>query len=494
VPDLQLFQRIPPSPGSTGIAIITAVCILCLLPTPAAAEYTTLPEGFIDEPVVADLLEPTAFDWLPDRTMLITTQDGVLFHVDGERRTTALDLSRSLCTKLESGLLGIAVDPDFAENRTIYLYFTLHRVNDTCVNRVSAFTMDTAGALGNERVLIDNIPSPTRTHNAGDLQFDGNGLLYVAVGDGGADLRTGKKQDNNGNARRLGLLNGKILRIETDGSIPQGNPFTGPGTTRCSTAGRTAGEIPPRKKRRKRAQGDDVADSASTCQEIYATGLRNPFRIAFDPDDTADAYGHFRFFINDVGGTQPGKNRPGDAYEEINAGAPGADYGWNEREGPCRVNADDCAADRRFVEPVHAYGHANGCNAITGGAFVPDSSNWPDEYDDAYLYSDYACHTIFALPYASPGAAPQVFAQGIGGWTGAIHLAFGPDGALYYSTFGVDFVNGEVRRIGYRDPSVESPPTTACQSRALPTACGSMGGNPVPRAFRSTGPPPTADS
>jgi hypothetical protein len=312
-------------------------------------------------------------------------------------------------------------------------------------------------------------------------------LLYISVGDGGQDLNTGAAQNGNGNARRLDLLNGKILRINKDGSIPATNPFRGAGTVQCSAEGAAPGALPPpqnqdqeqtqnkkkkkkkhkrggkhkkgdkskkkkradrRDEKRKRRQerrednqlppaGTGPSGSSSICQEIYATGLRNPFRIAFDqnaPDSEQ------RLVINDVGGG---------AWEEIDLAAPGADYGWNVREGPCPTgvsNISSCTPSGQFVEPVFAYSHATGCRTITGGAFVPDNEDW-SAYDGLYFYADFICDRIFALGDESPGESPDVFASG----TGATQLAIGPDGDLYYTTFdGIDGISGsagQVRKI-----------------------------------------------
>ncbi len=159
-------------------------------------------------------------------------------------------------------------------------------------------------------MLLDNIPSVSGNHNAGDIHFGKDGYLYVTIGDSGCDY-TGASACgmwNNAATYRNALV-GKVVRITADGEIPIDNPHQGPGTSRCNLTGRT---IP----------GD-------WCQEIFATGLRNPFRFAFDDDAPTT-----RFFINDVGQ---------DHWEEINQGAPGADYGWNQREGHCAVASyTDC--------------------------------------------------------------------------------------------------------------------------------------------------------
>jgi glucose/arabinose dehydrogenase len=427
-----------PVRGKPAALSILVVILGLLLPAEGLAAFTSVPEGFEDQPVASGLPRPTAFDWLPNSAtdrLLVSTQGGALFRVadNGTTTTEILNLKGRVCSGGEMGLLGVAVDPSFSANRFVYLYYTHKKRGGGCdaahrANRVSRFTMDSEGKLRSEHVLIDNIPAPGGNHNGGDLQFDNDGLLYVSVGDGGQDLRTGEKQNGNRNARRLDVLVGKILRIHPNGDIPDGNPFQEPGTARCASTG---GAQKQRHKHRHRRQ-------SPICQEIFATGLRNPFRIAFDANDTDETQ---RFYINDVGGS---------AWEEIDSGASGADYGWNNREGPCVTGStSNCPAQSEFIEPVFAYEHQAGCRTITGGAFVPDVPSWSG-YDGVYLYADFGCGKIFALRNESPGQDPEVFASG----TGATHLAFGPDGALYYATFaGEDgVVGGQVRNIVAPEP------------------------------------------
>lgn len=418
-------------------ALILAVILGLVLPAGVAAEFTTLPAGFSDDSVVAGLGDPTAIAFLPDGDrLLIATKSGNLFRagLDGANLTD-LNAPISVCAQGERGLLGVAVDPDFSgSSGNIFLYYTHRKGNGKCVNRVSRFTLGSGNQLGNEQALIDNIRSPAANHNGGDLQFDNDGLLYISVGDGGKDVKTGGKQDNNANARRLSLLNGKILRIARDGSIPPGNPFQGPRSVRCAANGgfvSKAETVETEKKSRKKRKRKH-RKQRSVCREIFATGLRNPFRIAFDPDD---ASGQQRFFINDVGG---------DGFEEIDDGASGADYGWNRREGPCPINnipnnPDNCSSSSKFVDPLFAYGHGHGapndCDVITGGAFV-SGGDWPGDY----LFADFGCDRLFALTETGSDPDVEEFAAG----TGATHLAFGPNGDLYYTTFDG---GGQVRRI-----------------------------------------------
>lgn len=397
---------------------------------------------------------PTAIDWLPDNRILVATKSGNLFRADADgENLTELTLPIDVCDDGERGLLGLAVDPEFAQSGHVFLYYTDRKSGGGCANRVSRFTVGAGDVLGNERILIDNIASPASNHNGGDLQFDRFGLLYISVGDGGVELGNPTQgQDDNSNARRTDILNGKILRLEQNGSIPAGNPFTGAGTRRCSGAttleragqGVAAEKHSRKHKKKQRKRKRQRNRRGPTCQEIFATGLRNPFRIAFDADDASGAQ---TFYINDVGGG---------GFEEINEGQAGADYGWNLREGPCRINSGDCAPDNRFVDPIFAYRHGDddppfdncagtaGRRSITGGAFVPAGALWPVPFADAYVFADFVCDRLFGLSGTGAGLSLEELGRG----SGAVHLAFGPDNALYYTTFDG---GGQVNRIVYSE-------------------------------------------
>lgn len=439
--------------------LIVILTFTLLLPADAGATFS-VPNGFDDELVVGGIDRPTSIDWLPDGELLVTSQEGTLYRSDGPGlKQEVLDLTGTVCLGSETGLLGLAVDPNFDDGqRFVYLYYTDRQGGGGCgadnrANRVSRFTVaaDETININSEQVLIDNISARGGNHNGGDLQFGKDGLLYVSVGDAGQDLVSGDGQDNNRNARRLSLLNGKILRIEPDGRIPDDNPFTGNDTRRCgsSSGAASAGQQVKaekknrkhkhknknknRKKQRRIKRKRRQLNNADTCQEIFATGLRNPFRIAFDPDDGPN---NQRFYINDVGGG---------AWEEIDEGQAGADYGWNVREGPCPTGESNCNfGGGGFEAPIFAYRTgAEGCRTLTGGAFVPNDSGWAG-FEEAYLYADLACNTIFALredDHGDFGELPEEFGTG----SGAVHLRFHPNGTdLFYTTFEN---GGEVRRI-----------------------------------------------
>lgn len=418
-----------------GLLTVFLVFLVGLVPIfflerPAAA--ATTPAGFEDR-LVVDVSNPTAMAFTPNKRLLIGTKNGqVRLYKDGASGTSqALDISKKVCSNSERGLLGIAVDPNFASNQYVYVYYTYNKYKvcphhkparkDNPVNRVSRFKMNGDNLVrSSEKVLITNIPSPNGNHNAGDLNFGKDGYLYVSVGDGACDYAQPQNcQPANDASRDRNVLLGKILRIKKDGGIPATNPYTGSNSARCGVPAANGRTSP-----------------GKICKETFAWGLRNPFRMAFDPDASGTS-----FRINDVGGA----NR-----EEIDPGRRGADYGWNCKEGTL-VNSrtGKCDPMPKTVNPIHQYSHKTNCSSITGAAFVPDGF-WPSSYDKAYLFGDYVCGKIFKLtPKSGGGFTRTNFATKLG-QGGPIDMTFGPykaSKALYYTTFAGGA--GQIRRIAY---------------------------------------------
>lgn len=378
---------------------------------------TAVPAGFSDT-LVANLSKPTALAATPDGRLLIATQGGKLYVLKNGQLTLARTI-QGICADAERGLLGVAVDPQFAQNRYLYLYYTARlSAADGCpknssrspVNRVVRFSLPDTNVIPNRApfMLIDNIPSPNANHNGGDLHFGKDGLLYVSVGDGGA-VSTAAGAKN--------TVLGKILRVTKTGGIPTTNPYRGANSVRCNVTGRAA--------------------VGKVCQEIFASGLRNPFRIAFDPNAAGT-----RFFINDVGQN---------TREEVDEGVAGADYGWNRREGVCATGTTNCGAPPAgLTNPVFDYAHAaTGCRSISGGAFVP-TGVWPSAYG-GYLFADFVCGKMFRLTPSGSGYSVSTFADGFGAYS-LVALTFLPSAgsqALYYTTYAN---GGQVRRISYTAP------------------------------------------
>lgn len=280
-------------------------------------------------------------------------------------------------------MLGVVVDPNFATNRQIYIYYTHNggsggtscNGRSDVYNRVVRYTLNDNNKVSNPVIILNYIASLCGTHNAGDMAFGADGLLYITVGDASCKIdNLALYGSANDNARFMSLLQGKVLRINTDGTVPSDNPFVtappnGMATTRCGLA-------PPNK-------------NGPACLEAFAWGLRNPFRFAFKP-------GTNQFYINDVGQNQ---------WEEINEGQRGADYGWNVREGNCVVNSTtNCGTPPAGMSnPIYVYGHSGEFCSITGGAF-PALGVWPASYNTAYFFADYCSTSIYMLqPNGSGG-------------------------------------------------------------------------------------------
>jgi glucose/arabinose dehydrogenase len=399
-----------------------------------------LPAGFQDT-LIGSVSSPTAVEQLPNGTVVVLEQASgrvrLLDPNSGQSASTpALDLT--VCTGSERGLLGFTHDPDFGRTGRVYLFYTRHADGfpGGCVNRVSAFTMSGSTIdQASEQVLIDNISSLNGNHNGGDLEVGNDGYLYVAAGDAGSDPRgdSGSGGSNNA-AKDLSLLNGKILRLDRFSGAPApGNPVGGSGAVACGSRG----NIP--------------STPGTVCREIFSWGLRNPYRFAFDPNTSAT-----RFFINDVGQV---------TYEEVNEGIRGANYGWNDREGPCpQGQTTPCAGPPAGItDPIVSYPRSLG-TFITTGAFIPDGA-WDEEFDGGYLFVDGGTGKIwlrradgsvdFNSPFAdvSPGVADMVF-------------VLEPDGyALWYTVNN----SSQIRRISPAplQPSLSGGPQTL-QTLAVP--------------------------
>ncbi len=359
-------------------AFAWGLCAAVLIAGTAAAEPRPAAAGFRSQRIAAGLVEPTAMAFAPDGRLFVCEQAGALRVVKGGVLLAEPFLALEVSSAGERGLLGIAFDPDFGANGHLYLHFT--RPSDPAHNRVSRFTADgDRVAPESELPILDLDPLGAATrHNGGAIHFGPDGMLYVATGDN-ADPA---------NSQTLSNRHGKLLRLRRDGTIPDDNPFYD------------------------EAEGDRRA--------IWALGLRNPF--TFDIQR-----GTGLLFVNDVGEH---------AWEEIHRGAPGANYGWPELEGP--------GDDVRFEAPVHAYAHGGsgaGRRAIAGGAFYdPDTLQFPAGYEGDYFFSDYVGGWIRRRDGAS--GAVSLFADGL---ATPVDLKVGPDGALYCLDHGA----GAVYRFSY---------------------------------------------
>lgn len=350
----------------TRTIFIPSGCILLSLLT-SVTFAATLPSGFT-ETQISGLSSPTAMEIAPDGRIFVCLQGGQLRVVKNGALLPTPFLTVTVDASGERGLLGVAFDPNFVTNNFIYIYYTVPAA--TRFNRVSRFTANGDVVMaGSEQVIFELDNLSATNHNGGAIHFGPDGKLYIAAGENAVPS----------NAQTLSNVLGKILRINSNGTIPTDNPFFNT------------------------ASGKNRA--------IWALGLRNPFTFAFQP-------GTSRMFINDVGQS---------TWEEINDGIVGSNYGWPTTEGPTTNPA--------FRSPLLSYGHGfsgtTGC-AIAGGAFYnPTTVQFPASFVGKYFFADLCSGWIRVMDPSNNTAA--AFATGI---SQPVDLKVAADGSLYYLSIG----------------------------------------------------------
>lgn len=315
----------------------------------AASSAFALPQGFSETQIAVGLGSPTAMAFAPDGRLFVCVQGGQVRVVKNAALLPTPFVSLSVDTGGERGLLGIAFDPNFANNHFVYLYYTTASVPKH--NQISRFTAlgDVADPASETLIFRLDDLDDAQAHNGGAMHFGADGKLYVAVGENSKPLQ----------AQSLDSLLGKVLRLNQDGSIPADNPF--------NTV----------------AMGNRRA--------IWALGFRNPFTFAVQPSSG-------RIFINDVGQNN---------WEEIDEGFAGSNYGWPESEGPTS-NPNHRSPVFSYA---HSGGSIMGC-AVTGGTFYnPAIAQFPAEYAGKYFFADFCGGWIRILDLTT--GAVSDFAAGL---------------------------------------------------------------------------------
>ncbi len=382
-------------------ALVVAVSVLG---GSVSAIVAAPPEGFVTETVVTGLTEPTATTFAPDGRMFIIERAGIIKVVPAGTTTPLstplLDLTGQINTDMgERGLVGIALDPNFASNGYYYVFYTTNALRD----RVERFTASGNATVANSGFVVwqDTVEAQL-WHHGGTVAFGPDGKLYISTGDG-FDTTSGS-----GNvSQRLDSFRGKILRVNSDGTIPSDNPWASDG-------------------------------NPNTLDAIWARGLRNPFRFSFDSLSGS-------LYIGDVGG-----NNQVSSIEEINLGVAGANYGWPICEGNYGTSG--------MTNPIYLYEHADRDASVTGG-FVYRGGNFPAEYQGSFFYGDYVQNWVCRLTFDGSGnvQGSQHFEPTNGTSDGPfgeiVDLKQGPDGALYYTDIGMSWEQqsnpGTIRRIKY---------------------------------------------
>ena len=360
------------------------------------------------EPIITGIDSPVAITHAGDGSgrLFITLQAGKILVFDGQQLlpTPFLDIGSLITTGGERGLLSVAFHPNYPTNGFLFVDYT-DLNGDTVIARYRVSIDPNVADPASAAVLL-GIPQPFANHNGGQLQFGPDGFLYIGMGDGGSG------GDPLNIAQNLGSLLGKILRIDVGAVFPYGIPLDNPFTA------------------------DPNANP-----EIWALGLRNPWRFSFDR-----LLGDL--LIADVGES---------SWEEVNfqpAGSLGGEnYGWRLMEGNHCFNPSTNCNDGSLTLPVIEYDHSLGNCSITGG-YRYRGSLYPD-LEGVYFYADFCSGRIWG---ASRDAS--------GGWTSEQVLdtdllitAFGEDedGELYLAHF--SSANGIIYKV--TEPAAATATTTA---------------------------------
>lgn len=339
--DIQKLRRECARRQSKGFLL---AIILTLFSITVRAQVTPVvyAEGFTN---------PVSIAHAGDERLFIVERGGTIRIIDGAENIAAtpfLDISGITKSGGEQGLLGLAFHPDYAQNGYFFVHYT-DLDGNTVIARYTVSAGDPDQADPESRQEILSIEQPYSNHNGGDLKFGADGYLYIGMGDGGA---SGDPQNY---AQNLTSLLGKMLRIDIDIGTPYSIPIDNP-----------------------YIKDDGAAD------EIWASGLRNPWRFSFDRQ------------TNDLWIADVGQN----AIEEVNyvpsgTGA-GLNFGWRCYEGKESYNTDNCGSSGDYTFPLYQYYHSedNGCS-VTGG-YVYRGTEFPS-LDGYYFFSDYCNDILYSL-------------------------------------------------------------------------------------------------
>lgn len=324
------------------------------------------------------------------KRIFVAEQGGKIWVFDGASTTPTKILYLDLSSKIETGgseqgLLGITFHPDFENNKYFFVHYSKKGSGDTMIERYQEDGTTKLGSSNSGLAILEQ-SQPFENHNGGQIQFGKDGYLYIALGDGGSG------GDPQGNGQHLGTLLGKILRIDINNTangknyaIPTDNPFRG------NTSGQK--------------------------EEIFAYGLRNPWRFSFDSSNG-------RLWAADVGQS---------ALEEVNIIESGKNYGWNTMEGSRCFNPSSGCSTSGLVLPVTEYGRGDG-QSITGGYVYRGTRG---NLKGLYFFGDFVSGKLWALSYdGSKATRYELF-----------------DSDLNISSFGVD-ENRELYILSYSDGSI----------------------------------------
>jgi len=335
------------------------------------------PEGTfqINNQYITGLQNPTAMAFAPDGRLFVTEQAGAVrvITAEGQLLSTPFLVTTNMRSDEERGLLGIAFDPNFATNNYIYIFYTENSLG----SRLSRFTANGNVVVPGSELILLEYYNISGNHRGGDIHFGPDGKLYLSLGDAGEPL----------NSQTVDNYNGKILRLNSDGTIPSDNP-----ASFVNTSGQTLTPV-------------------GQYRAIWAFGLRNPYRFSFN---SVTGLMH----INDVGAG---------LWEEVNVGNAGINYGWPTCEGLC--------SNTYARNPIYIHERGiEGC-AITGGAFYT-GNQFPAEYYNNYFIIDY-CSTW--VRYLNTSNASATFVLPVPEFS--VDLKTAPDGSLLVAGHGSGIIS-----------------------------------------------------
>ncbi len=412
-------------PRRISLRILLSLVLLALGALRAAA--SVLPSGFVENRLATGI-DPTSLEIAPDGRLFVTEKNGRIRIIKNGVMLSTPFLTLSVDNNNERGLQNIILDPNFASNGYVYVFYMAAGTNQ---NRVSRFKANGDVAAANSELVLINLGLSQGTiHNGGGMFFLG-GKLFITTGDGG----------NYNLPQSASSLQGKILRINPDGTIPTDNPLYNSAT--------------------------------GVYRAIWARGMRNPFKASVQR-------GTNRIFINDVGTA---------AWEEINEGVAGKNYGYPLIEG---FRTTGQYTPNNYQDPFFAYSHSEGCS-ITGGTFYnPVNAQFPASYVGKYFYADYCAGYIRTVDLATK--AKGNFATSV---NRPVDLKVAPDGSMYYLVRGstnsnTSTTNGEVWRITYtasQSPFISAHPTSQTTSvgGSVTFTVGASGSAPLTYQWQRNG-------
>jgi glucose/arabinose dehydrogenase len=338
---------------------------------------------------------PVEFTHAGDGThrVFVLEQQGKIRVFDNKASTKSaevyLNIENKVSSEGEMGLLGLAFHPDFKQNGYFYVYYTKRKPLEAIIARYKASSPTTNTIDASSETILLKISQPYDNHNGGKLAFGPDGFLYISLGDGGA------WGDQHNYAQNRTSLLGKILRIDVNKTdkgnygIPTDNPY--------------------------------IDNKEGFREEIFAYGLRNPWRFSFDAKTG-------QLWAGDVGQNE---------FEEIDIITKGGNYGWRLKEGERCYNPRKDCENGNLIEPIHQYPRSDGVS-VTGG-FVYRGSHAP-LLQGKYIFADYSNGNIWALSFKENSKTGNQLLTSEGGSVSA----FGEDanGELYI----LDHYSGKIKR------------------------------------------------